>query len=494
MLSSLQTLTDNQYAVTSRLDPAQRAKLGQFMTPGTIAEFMASLFQQWPERVVLLDPGAGMGALTKAFSDRFAEKSPKGSRLDICAYEIEPKLIEHLDAALHRMQNAGSALDRRIGYEVRNMDFVADGAFGHAFGERRFTHAILNPPYKKIGARSEHRALLRKSGIEVGNLYAAFLALAVALTKPGGEIVAIVPRSFCNGTYFRRFRAWLLERASIGQVHVFESRNRAFSEDKVLQENIIVRLVVGGEQGRVVVSSSFDRELNDYSERTVPFSDLVRPADPERFIHIPTVETDAGQDLFSCSLAELGLDVATGPIVDFRLRKHLSKEPTEDTAPLLYAQHFRGGALTWPREHKKANAIEINDDTRKWLMPRGWYVITKRFTAKEERRRVVAFCLDPRKLPSELFGFENHLNVVHANREGLDPGIAHGLTLFLNSTPVDQYFRSFSGHTQVNATDLRNMRFPDRDTLGAWGKWARRQRVFTQEKIDSFISSYGSDE
>jgi adenine-specific DNA-methyltransferase len=30
---------------------------------------------------------------------------------------------------------------------------------------------------------------------------------------------------------------------------------------------------------------------------------------------------------------------------------------------------------------------------------------------------------------------------------------------------VDQYIRRFSGHTQVNATDLRTLSYPDRKTL-----------------------------
>ena len=38
--------------------------------------------------------------------------------------------------------------------------------------------------------------------------------------------------------------------------------------------------------------------------------------------------------------------------------------------------------------------------------------------------------------------------------------LARGLVAYLNSTFVDTYFRQFNGHTQVNATDLRNLRYP----------------------------------
>jgi adenine-specific DNA-methyltransferase len=149
-----------------------------------------------------------------------------------------------------------------------------------------------------------------------------------------------------------------------------------------------------------------------------PFSEVVKPNDPERFIHVPTFETNGSRKLFVHSLAELGLDVATGPVVDFRLRRHSHPMPSRGMVPLLYAHHFSGGKLQWPREHKKPNAIDVNQDTKKWLVPKGWYAITKRFSAKEERRRIVAYVVDPRKLPYEFYGFENHLNVIHAGKQG----------------------------------------------------------------------------
>ena len=53
-----------------------------------------------------------------------------------------------------------------------------------------------------------------------------------------------------------------------------------------------------------------------------------------------------------------------------------------------------------------------------------------------------------------MLGFENHLNVFHQHKHGLPDNLAHGLAAFLNTTAVDEHFRRFNGHTQVNATDL----------------------------------------
>ncbi len=463
------------------------------MTPSPIATYMATLFKRWPKEVFLLDPGAGIGSLTEAFAARFFKEAPPGACLRVDAYEIEPVLVGYLARHLEALKKAGSRVGRSVTTEIIERNFINEAVFALSFGRTRYTHAILNPPYAKIGTASAYRKLLRGVGIETVNLYTAFLALAVALMAEGGEAVAIVPRSFCNGTYFRSFRKWLLDRVAIGHIHVFESRKYAFQDDAVLQENIIVHLVRGEKQGPVTISTSHDSTFSDYTERRLPFACIVKPLDVERFIHIPTIEVNGKAGLFVNSLEELGLDVATGPVVDFRLRQHWLSEPQDGSAPLLYTHHFSGGNFRWPRDHKKPNAIAVTPETRRWLLPPGWYVVTKRFSSKEERRRVVAYVVDPRKLPQGLYGFENHLNVIHRNKHGLDAIEAYGVALFLNSTVVDQQFRTFSGHTQVNATDLRAMRFPTRAALACFGRWARRQRRLTQEKIDDFIDSYNGD-
>ena len=151
------------------------------------------------------------------------------------------------------------------------------------------------------------------------NLYSAFVALAVALTAPRGQIVAIIPRSFCNGPYYRSFRQFVLDRAALRHVHLFESRSAAFKDDAVLQENVIIRLERGGRPGPVTVSTSTDDTFTDLTTRTHPFDRIVLPDDSARFVHVPT-SSESTVELSSSirsTLTDLGIDVSTGPVVDF---------------------------------------------------------------------------------------------------------------------------------------------------------------------------------
>ena len=67
--------------------------------------------------------------------------------------------------------------------------------------------------------------------------------------------------------------------------------------------------------------------------------------------------------------------------------------------------------------------------------------------------------------------------------------LALGLFAFLNSTVVDQYFRRFSGHTQVNATDLRTLSYPDRETLQAMGRELKALNI-SQDEIDRLVAKH----
>jgi adenine-specific DNA-methyltransferase len=141
--------------------------------------------------------------------------------------------------------------------------------------------------------------------------------------------------------------------------------------------------------------------------------------------------------------------------------------------------------MAWPKSNsKKPNALMNNDETRRWLFPNGHYVVTKRFSSKEEKRRVVANVVDPKTFDSDFVGFEN---VFHSRKKPISKTLAHGLSLFLNSSFVDDYFRSFSGHTQVNATDLRSLRYPSKEQLLILGAQVKNKTPANQADIDNLI-------
>lgn len=445
---------------TIRLPDSQhRADLGQYFTPSSVAEFMAKLFS-YPAQAKLLDAGAGVGALTTAF---FEQALQQGTQVNADVWEIDPLLTDYLQ----------STLDDCVGQSTLHLaDFIEEATLALQRGlSARYTHAILNPPYKKINSQSRHRHLLRSVGIETVNLYAAFVALTVMLMEQGGEIVAILPRSFCNGSYYRAFRKQILQSCAIRQLHLFTSRSQIFLTDAVLQENVIIHLIKGVLQEQVIVSTSQNAHFLDYREVVLAAAEIIKPDDTAQFIHIPTATAQTRHPaLCTHLLSDLGLAVCTGPVVDFRVKSDWQAQPNQHSIPLLYPHHFSAGTLCWPKVHKKPNALQLSADVKKWLMPRGDYVLVKRFSSKEERRRLVAYYLPYHALETAWLAFENHWNVIHVGKQGMEADLAKGLTIFLNSTLLDQHFRVFSGHTQVNATDLRTMRYPSLTQLRTLGQ------------------------
>jgi adenine-specific DNA-methyltransferase len=474
--------------------------LGQFLTPAPLADFMASLFAPLPPVVRLLDAGAGAGSLTLSFVSSVCKNHDNVQAIEATLYEIDPNIQ---DALAETMRNCGrvcAEVGIRFSFIVHPNDFIqeisnrlADELFGSK--PPAFDAAIVNPPYRKIRTSSPERRSLHQVGVEASNLYAGFIALIQRLLVPGGQLVAITPRSFCNGPYFRAFREDLLANLEFRRIHVFDSRAAAFRDDDVLQENIIFHAIKGRKQPSMLAISSSSGERGDIvAGNVIPFVEVVHPHDAEKFIHIPSGSGHAAakksMDGLRSNLASLGLSVSTGRVVEFRLKDAIRPQPEKGTVPLLFPCHFNGGVVHWPRsDARKPNAILNNEQTRPWLVKSGLYLLTKRLTSKEERRRLVACLFDPKSIDAQWLGFENHLNYFHENGHGLDRDLAVGLFAFLNSTIVDQYFRRFSGHTQVNAADLRKLPYPDRETLQAMGKQLGDLDQ-PQQKIDEIVENF----
>ncbi len=485
-------------AVQASVGSTHKAQFGQFFTPPEVAHVLARLSSLRRDTIRFLDAGAGAGALTAAWLSEVCRRATRPRKIHVVAFEVDERLHttlrQTLDTCAEAAGNAGIQLD----YVIRGDDFIAAGVNvleGGLFSESglQFDVAVINPPYKKFRADSAPRLELRRIGVDTSNLYAAFVSLTVALLTEGGELIAITPRSFCNGPYFRQLRTQLLSSTCLDYFQVSRSRSTAFRTDRVLQENVIFRLIRGVPQGVTVRIEEGDFPGDPSATiRDVPFVEVVYPGDAGAFVHLaPSVE---GRDLaeavksLPATLDDLGLTVSTGRVVDFRAREWLRPMPSSNTVPLVYPQHFSEGRIVWPKvPSKKANAIVANDDTGKLMVPTGYYALVKRFSSKEERRRITAAVIAPDMVPGEAFGFENHLNYYHRDGMPLSRDEARGMAAFLNSTQVDLYFRQFNGHTQVNATDLRSLRYPTLRQINELGMLGGKGNP-PQEVIDSAVN------
>ena len=496
-LSAREAIDLIRVRASRQLDESRRAERGQYFTPPHVARLMASMLRS-ADRVTLLDPGAGSGALLGAAVLELLSREERPSVITITASEIDDALLSDLRDTIAVVGAAANQAQIKFEAEVWPGDFIEPNVRRLRNGFFRdddppsFTHAILNPPYGKIRGDSQTRALLDALGVGSGNLYTGFLAVVVELLAPGGELVAITPRSFCNGPYFKSFRRWFLREMSLQHIHVFESRSTAFKDDAVLQENVIIHAVKAASRpSSITISSSAGDADEAETTRAVSYNSVIQSDDPDSFIHI--VPDEAGEQIvqamanFGTTLDELRISVSTGRVVDFRVRDLLRQDPEDGTLPLIYPTHFNRGYIKWPKTSRKPNAILDCQNGDDQALPPGSYVLVKRFSAKEEPRRIVAAIYDSDQVSPTRVAFENHLNFFHASGAGLPKRMAIGLALYLNSSLVDQFFRHFSGHTQVNATDLRKLRYPTRLELERIGGRFEGEPFPSQEEIDSIL-------
>lgn len=463
-------------ATFESLPEKHRSQMGQYGTPPPIGCLMASMFDfSNVSDIRLLDAGAGVGTLSACFVvtllQQHSERKLQPASIHLTAFEAEPRFLKELEESLVQCKDLCEKNGIPCEFQIIPEDFIHSVVLSESDllfqgPQRRFNFAIQNPPYKKINAKSEHRKLLRRLGVEAPNLYTAFLSLTTLLLEPEGQLVAITPRSFCNGLYFEPFRKDFLSRMALQHIHVFDSRSEIFKEDNVLQENIIFHAKASAKKPRNVrITSSGDLD------RKVSYTKIVPPEMKSSFLHIITDENSENvveqMGRFGSSLTELGVNVSTGRVVDFRAKEHLKQDPEAEDIPLLYPMHLQKGDIVWPIEKsKKPNALSAQTVNEKLLVPSGVYVLVKRFSSKEQARRIEATLFDSEEVkPGFAIGIENHLNYIHSSNRGLERDLAAGLTLYLNSSLIDMYFRLFSGHTQVNATDLRNLPFPTKEEL-----------------------------
>ena len=262
------------------------------------------------------------------------------------------------------------------------------------------------------------------------NIYALFMAVSAELLSESGNLVYIVPRSFAAGLYFRRFREIFFERVVPTAIHLFDSRKDVFKNQTVLQENLVIaarKRKEGGisAEGKALISHS--KGTNDLGRRqrlAVELKSVLDLNSEHKELCIPTraEDIDLVQKIRSWpnTLHSLGLDISTGPVAPFRAKQFLAEAPDQSTVPLLWMNHVHSMRVEWPSMGiDKPQWIRNIAEAAKLLVADENYVLLRRFSAKEESRRLVAAPVLQGWLSARMIGLENHLNYIRGVSRGL---------------------------------------------------------------------------
>jgi len=461
-------------AFTATLSRAEQREMGQFMTPPAIAKFMAQrlVAGNTENHVRVLEPAAGGGILAAAVVEALLAK-PETERpgvIELLLYELDARLITPLLLLCEAMRDACEAVGVVLDFLVANEDFLLSDLSVRVEPLPGLL-TISNPPFLKLNKATDPRAAMHAYAVYgQPNIYALFMAATARLTPADGGWCFITPRSWMAGEYFKAARRTMLRHLNIDSLHAFESRTEGFEEDAVLQETVIAwasgRAAVEHGANIMVTRSQGAADLATAGVQALPIERVVGD-DEHAMFSLPLDGADPFEG-WTATLGTYGIKVSTGRVVAFRAAEYIREIGHPGTVPLLWLQHVRQQEISWPVQKKREHILAAADNA--WmLVPNQPMVVMRRFSPKEDTRRVTCAAYLG-QLPGPAIGLENHLNYIYRANGVMTPAEARGLSAFLASSVVDAHFRALAGSTQVNATELRKLPMPPLAVLVSIGE------------------------
>ena len=494
-MKALDFVANTTELYVEQMPKSQRKKYGQFFTSKETAAFMAGMFEipDSQESIDILDPGAGTGILSAAMLDRL-KQCPNLKTIRLVCYENNPDVIELLEQNLAWMKKHSP---KNFQYEVRAENYILsqaenyNGTFSAEMNPLEYDVIIANPPYIKLSRNAPEALAMQDVCYGAPNLYFLFAKMSVFNLKKNGEMTYIIPRSWTSGAYFKAFRKSFFHEMTLKNIHLFESRDKVFEAESVLQETMIFRAKkTKSETDKICITTT--KTNADFENRTVydaPCQMVVNGTESYVYLIANEKESSALQKLnqWKNTLPELGLKMKTGLTVDFRNKESLRDIAEEGAVPLFYAQHIKDGRVVFPIG--KENEYLVTNQTG-LLQKNTNYLFVKRFTAKEEHRRLQCGIYLSRKNPQyNKISTQNKLNFIGGIRE-LSECTVYGLYVLFNSTLYDAYYRILNGSTQVNSTEINSMPVPSIDVIESMGKELLQLHDLSETVCDKILEKY----
>ncbi len=492
----LERVCELTYNYIEMMPKKERKKYGQFFTSINTARYMASMFNvsSDKEKICFLDSGAGSGILSCAFIERLNEIE-NISEINVVCYENDKNIIGLLRDNLELCKSCSTKV---VNYKIIEDNYILSQYldFNHMFGGNpnpdKYDYVIGNPPYMKISKDAPEAIAMPEVCYGAPNLYFIFASMGLFNLSDDGEMVYIIPRSWTSGAYFKHFRQYFLSEGKLEHIHLFVSRNKVFDKEDVLQETIIIRVKKTQKKPKniMITSSQNSSDFENIKYMNVPYDLVVSGQD--KYVYLVTDEDEVNVlkklHKWNKTLPDIGVKMKTGLTVDFRNRDILRDKEEEGAVPLFYSQHISQGKVHFPinKEHEyvvtqKCGLLQDNKN----------YLFVKRFTAKEEPRRLqcgIYLAKNYSKYPK--ISTQNKLNFIDGLMTEMSECLVYGLYVLFNSTLYDTYYRILNGSTQVNSTEINSMPVPDLECVQEMGRKLMKSKDLSENNCNSILEAY----
>lgn len=472
----------------------EQKKIGQFTTPIPVADFIAERLiknsKKLGSKISILDPGAGTGVLGLALVEKLFDLQ-QNKMIRLVTFENDPVAGKVLSENLRLARDYATNCNIDFDFEINSYDYILGNdrvAINDLYiDEASYDFVIANPPYKKLRKNSPEAELMDFVVHGAPNAYGFFWAKSTIELKKGAISGFIMPRSWMSGAYFARLRHFMFKLGSLCEIHSFDERKNAFGSTNVLQELVIVLFK---KQNIDKIKYFYHNNINDLTESAGIFTatNMAIVGDEQRVYNIAT-ERDRKSLLwtnqFSTIFQDAGLKMRTGLTVSFRNRALLRDKLEDNAVPIFYSDNFKDRLVYMDN----SNSHYLLTNHKGLLQTNQDYIFVKRFSTKEEHRRVqVAYFESDCFKSYRSISTDNKLNFVTAD----DQQVLLGAFIMLASTQFDRYYRLISGNTQVNSTEINTMKFPNKYQLIRliMEKSVTEILNLKQDQIDSLVEQF----
>lgn len=492
----LEKIAQSTSAYIEKMPKKERKKYGQFFTDIETARFMANLYDVPTEKkqITVLDAGAGTGILSCAFIE-WIEQFDCVGEIELTCYETDENVLEILRANLEYCRINSS---KSIKYYIYEKNYITSQYedFNNLIGSNenppKFDYVIGNPPYMKIAKDAPEAVAMPKVCYGAPNMYFLFASMGLFNLKNKGEMIYIIPRSWTSGAYFKYFRQYFLTEGKLEHIHLFVSRNEVFNKEDVLQETMIIKVRKTDKNPKdiVITASKSGKDFSRITALSVPY-DLVVSGD-NFYVYLVTNDEEVSVlkrlQCFNKTLPDIGAKMKTGLTVDFRNSELLCDNEEKGAIPLFYSQHIKHGVVNFPiqkpHEYIVTNKCGLMQDNKN-------YLFVKRFTAKEEARRLQCGVYLAKDYPQyDKISTQNKINFIDCIFGEMSECLVYGLYVIFNSTLYDKYYRILNGSTQVNSTEINNMPMPDKECIQEMGRELLKTKDLSEKNCDLILEEY----